>query len=333
MRAEIGNLDGGLARASDSRFMILTCPQCATGYFVEDGQIKPDGRAVRCAHCGNRWTAHPETPLELAAAERASAADTPLEPTGKPHLSPASEAVVTLTGDDLPRQFRNRADEDRRMRQAAINGAVWAAAAVAVATVVGLAVVFRETVVRAWPQTASAYAAVGLAVNPTGLVIEQVRAEPSLQEGHAALAISGEIRNVVGREVVAPPLRITLLNAQGKRVAGQIAAFGNARIPPGETRHFVTSIFDPPFSAANLQVDFAAAAQGTMSRIASSETPAPSTPTIALRGPAGEPRPTANAAAAPAALPAYSTPAAAAPALAAPAAAPATNAPAPPAKP
>jgi predicted Zn finger-like uncharacterized protein len=333
MRAEIGNLDGGLAQASDSRFMILTCPQCATGYFVEDGQIKPEGRAVRCAHCGNRWTARPETPLELAEADHASAAEATLDTTAKPHLSPASEAVVTLTGDDLPRQFRNRAEEDRRMRQAAINGAVWAAAAVAVATVVGLAVVFRESVVRAWPQTASAYAAVGLAVNPTGLVIEQVRAEPSLQEGHAALAISGEIRNVVGREVVAPPLRITLLNAQGKRVAGQIAALGNARIPPGETRHFVTSIFDPPFSAANLQVDFAAGAQGTMNRVAASDAPAPSTPTIALRGPAAEPAPAASAAPAPTAMPTYSTPATVVPAVAVPPAASATNAPAPPAKP
>ncbi|HVN00972.1 MAG TPA: DUF3426 domain-containing protein [Caulobacteraceae bacterium] len=270
--------------------MILTCPQCATGYFVEDGQITAEGRSVRCAHCGHRWTAFPETPHDLASDGAAAlASQAPL----KPAVSPVSEAVVTLTGDDLPRQFRNRAEEDRRMRQAAINGAIWAAAAVAVAIVVGLGVVFREAVVRAWPQTASAYAAIGLAVNPTGLVIEQVRADPALQEGHAALAISGVIRNVVGRDVTAPPLRITLLNAQGKRVAGQIAALGNARIPPGETRHFVTSIYDPPFSAANLQVDFAPGAHGAMSRVAAQTPSAQAAPMIALRGPAGEPPATA----------------------------------------
>ena len=55
MRAEIGNLDTGFARASDSLVMILTCPECATGYFVEDDQIRAAGRTVRCAACGARW--------------------------------------------------------------------------------------------------------------------------------------------------------------------------------------------------------------------------------------------------------------------------------------
>ena len=91
------------------------------------------------------------------------------------------------------------------MRQAAVAGVAWAGGG-------GgrrgadrrSAIVFREGMVRAWPPTASFYAAIGLPVNPTGLVIEQVHAEPSLQEGHAALAVSGVIRNVVDRAVIAP---------------------------------------------------------------------------------------------------------------------------------
>src|ERR1700761_5037346 len=69
MRAEIGNLAEGFARASDSLVMILTCPECATGYFVEDEQVPATGRAVRCASCGHRWTALPERPLELVTSE------------------------------------------------------------------------------------------------------------------------------------------------------------------------------------------------------------------------------------------------------------------------
>jgi hypothetical protein len=166
-----------------------------------------------------------------------------------------------LSAEDLPRVFRSRAEEERRLRRAAINGAIWAAVALAAVVLIGTAILFRESVVRAWPQTASAYRAIGFPVNPVGLVIEDVRAEPSLQQGHAVLAVSGVIRNVVDRVVAAPPLRISLLNAQGKRVAGQIDALANARIPPGETRHFVTAIFDPPFSAHDLQVDFAVGAK------------------------------------------------------------------------
>ena len=53
--------------------MILTCPECATGYFVEDGQIRPGGRTVRCAACGARWKALPEGPLELVSSDEEGA--------------------------------------------------------------------------------------------------------------------------------------------------------------------------------------------------------------------------------------------------------------------
>jgi predicted Zn finger-like uncharacterized protein len=281
MRAEIGNLDEGFAQASDSVVMILTCPECATGYFVEDNQIQASGRSVRCAACGHRWTAHPERPLELVSSETEGAIA----------RAPTDEAAdeAPLSGDDLPRAFRTRAEEEKRNRQAAITGAVWAGAAIIAAVVLGAAILFRESVVHAWPQTASTYAAVGLPVNPTGLVIEQVHAEPSLELGHAALDVTGVIRNVVGRGVIAPPLRISLLNAQGKRVAGQITSFADPSIPPGATRSFRTSIPDPPFSAVNLQVDFAIGAQpGAGSTQAAAQPTSSEAPMIALRGPASE---------------------------------------------
>jgi hypothetical protein len=100
--------------------------------------------------------------------------------------------------------------------------------------------------------------------------------------------------------VIAPPLRISLVNAQGKRVAGQIATLDNARIPPGETRHFVTSIFDPPYSAANLQVDFAlgAAAGAPATPVRGPAAPVPPPPSFTLRGAAAD-APAANVAAPP----------------------------------
>ncbi len=44
-----------------------------------------------------------------------------------------------------------------------------------------------------------------LPVNTLGLVIEGPRAEPALQDGHAALSISGMIRNVEDHPIVTPP--------------------------------------------------------------------------------------------------------------------------------
>ncbi|HTX49356.1 MAG TPA: DUF3426 domain-containing protein [Caulobacteraceae bacterium] len=257
--------------------MILTCPECATGYFVDDAQIGPEGRNVKCAACGARWRATPEAPASLDIPSMGATED-PVA-LDQPEVEPER-----LSGDDLPRAFRTRAEEERRLRRAAISGAIWAGAGLAAVVLIGLAILFRESVVRAWPQTASAYRAIGFPVNPVGLVIEDVRAEPALLQGHAVLEVSGVIRNVVDRVVAAPPLRVSLLNPQGKRVAGQIDALANARIPPGETRHFVTAIFDPPLSAYVLKIEFAVGARADA--VAMRGAGPVAAPPLTLRGPA-----------------------------------------------
>ncbi|HEY1425834.1 MAG TPA: DUF3426 domain-containing protein [Caulobacteraceae bacterium] len=274
--------------------MILTCPECATGYFVDDSQMRAGGRKVRCANCGARWTAHPDGPLELVTSEQGALAREP---------GPAAAEPAPLTAEELPRVFRDRAEDERRMRRAAARGVAWGGAAVLVVALIAVGIVFRDGVVRAWPPTASLYAAVGLPVNPTGLVVEQVRFEPALHEGHATLDVSGVIRNVADRPVVAPPLQISILNTQGKRVAGQIATFDNARIPPGQTRHFQTSIFDPPYSAATLQFEWQDARTGAPAAhpVRGAAAPIPPPPGFALRGasadtsPVNSPAPRDNA--------------------------------------
>jgi len=233
--------------------MILTCPECATSYFVDDDKIPPDGRSVRCANCGNRWTARLEPELELVSSPDEGAI-------GRESLVEAEEdkPVSELPGEELPKVFRARANTDRKVRHAAAVGVAWAAAIAVVAVIAALAIVFRADVVRSWPRSAAAYAAVGLPVNSIGLVLENVKAEPSLKAGHAALSISGQIRNVEDRVLTAPPLTINLLNKAGKPVATQIARAADPRIPPGQSRHFAIDILDPPTSAHDLEVSFAA---------------------------------------------------------------------------
>ena len=40
--------------------MILTCPKCATRYFVDDGKFAGGPREVECDQCGALWTASTE---------------------------------------------------------------------------------------------------------------------------------------------------------------------------------------------------------------------------------------------------------------------------------
>ncbi|MDP1632614.1 MAG: DUF3426 domain-containing protein [Caulobacter sp.] len=231
--------------------MILTCPDCATRYFVPDDKVGPDGRTVKCSSCGNRWTAHNEPELELFVGSEEGA--TVREPT---EAVEDAKPVSALPGEELPKVFRQKADTSRRVREAATTGIVWAGMAVALVGMVATAVIFRVNVVKIWPASAAAYAGVGLAVNPLGLTIEDVRAEAALQDGHAALAVSGVIRNVEAKAATAPPLRVSLINKSGKVVAVQLAAPADPKIPPGGVRHFVITLLDPPTTAADLEVTF-----------------------------------------------------------------------------
>jgi hypothetical protein len=128
-------------------------------------------------------------------------------------------------------------------------------AAVLVASLAA-AVVMRADVVRLWPASASAFALVGLAPNPTGLALEGIKADRILKDGHAALSVTGAIRNVSQSALIAPPLRITLTDPAGKTLAVQIAKPDGVTIPVGAVRYFAVSIIDPPALARDMDVDF-----------------------------------------------------------------------------
>jgi predicted Zn finger-like uncharacterized protein len=228
--------------------MILTCPECATAYFVDETKIPPEGRTVKCASCAHRWTAFPEPAQPQVEAEPEPAAEA---------IEPEVMEIEGADAADLPKVFRAKAADSRKVREAATAGVVWAGMAAVLVVLVAVAAVFRLNVVTLWPKTAAAYAWVGLPVNSLGLTIENVRAEPALQEGHAALSVSGMFRNVKDKPITAPPLRISLLNKAGKRLSTKIAQPADAVVPPGETRHFAIAILDPPASASQLEVAFA----------------------------------------------------------------------------
>jgi predicted Zn finger-like uncharacterized protein len=264
MRAEIGDLDGEPRSGVDSATMILSCPHCATDYFVDEARLGPGGRSVKCGACGSRWTALP------------SAVD------NEPQAGPKPGGG----GAEFPKQFRAKVSLQRRWREAALAGAAMGAAVVLVAVLAGSAVIYRNNVARVLPGAARIYAAMGMPVNRLGLVIEGVRAEPTLQDGHAALAVSGVIRNIESRSIASPPLHIALYNGQGRRVDGRIATASDLRIAPGAKRRFAVAIIDPPLGATNLEVGFAlgAVGKGPLARQLSRRSPS-APPSPALKGP------------------------------------------------
>jgi predicted Zn finger-like uncharacterized protein len=239
--------------------MILTCPECATSYFVDDSRVPAAGRLVKCTSCGARWTAVRDAPAE------------PVSPVSDAGPAPMeeSETFVPAVEDDLevlpiapamvpPARFLRAAPE----KEAAGKVAVWAIAGVVVVGLIVSAIVFRGQVVRLWPASQTTYAGLGLPVNALGLVIEGVSAKPVFQGGRPVLAVTGAIRSVRDAAASAPAIRISLLDRAGKPVAAKVATPLDAVVPGRATRHFAIAIIDPPASVHNLEVAFEAAPKG-----------------------------------------------------------------------
>ena len=75
--------------------MILTCPQCATRYLVDDGQMRPEGRKVKCAACGEEWRVSAEGE-NIPAPAAAPPEPPPPEPTPSPVADPGMATVAPV---------------------------------------------------------------------------------------------------------------------------------------------------------------------------------------------------------------------------------------------
>jgi predicted Zn finger-like uncharacterized protein len=238
--------------------MILTCPDCATSYFVDDERVPPHGRTVKCSSCGARWLAAPESapaavPEQLPAEPAETAAALPIP---DPDLAEPPEAddggIDFVAGPIAPTRERGPKAKRRGGRALWIGLGVLAVLAVAG----GAAVLLRQRIVEVAPQAAPLYTRLGLEVDTLGLVIEDAKSTPVLQGGRPVLAVTGAIRNTRDAPVHAPPIRLSLLDKDDKVLTSLVAEATNANIPPGAKRYFAVSMPDPPAGVHRLEIGF-----------------------------------------------------------------------------
>ena len=275
MKAEIGDLGWEAVGASDSTVMILTCPECATSYFVDDSRISTAGRTVKCSNCGARWTALPD------GAEIAPAAAPAPVPRPQPPAAPMAVDDLVIEGPPAP-PVKARASRSSGptapQREAKGKVIVLAASATAAVLLIAGAIIFRAQVVQLLPASQAAYAGLGLPV--ADMVIEKVHADPAFQGGRPVLSVTGQVRNLRDASANAPPLRVSLLDRLGKPVAVKVARPIDAAVPAKATRHFAISIVDPPAGLHDLEVAFEPAGKGAAkgAPIRATVTPPPPAP-------------------------------------------------------
>lgn len=228
--------------------MILTCPECDTSYFVDDLRIPRLGRMVKCTSCGHRWRAY----QDRAEPESEALGDDLLV---EPRSPPSSEDV------DFVAPPPQREKSARKRPPLALT--IAAGAGVGLALLLAGVILARQQVAGLIPGTASIFSAIGLPVNTIGLVFEGVASKETFQGGRPVLAVTGAIRSVRDEPTDAPPIRISLLDKDGKALASLVAEPLNGRVPPGAKRYFAVSLPDPPAGAHELEVAFDPTAKTT----------------------------------------------------------------------
>ncbi|MDQ1154461.1 MJ0042-type zinc finger domain-containing protein [Brevundimonas sp. SORGH_AS_0993] len=235
--------------------MILTCPACATSYFIPDDAMGPNGRKVRCQACGEVWRATSEDPLELTLSPEPRAVASAESATPPSSADPEPESLAETPAPELPKAFRARAEQQRRLRRAAAHGVVWAGLAAVFIGLIVSAFLFRVEIVRLLPRAASAYALAGIEVNTVGLDFEALSAKPA-PNLPGMVVVSGALRNVRDAEITAPPVRVALLDDHGAEVGVKIVRIDAAPVLPGKVQGFAALIPDPSGHAAGIKVDF-----------------------------------------------------------------------------
>jgi hypothetical protein len=140
---------------------------------------------------------------------------------------------------------------------------VCAGVAAAIAICLALGVILREQLAKWWPGTATAFAAIGLPVNASGLLIDKVLAAPAKIDGHPTLVVTGVLTNVSGESRTAPAFRVTMLDKNNKPAGDRIVDVGPAApLKVGEARPFRLQVADPPAGAMDVEVTLAAPGGG-----------------------------------------------------------------------
>jgi hypothetical protein len=142
------------------------------------------------------------------------------------------------------------------LAQRAVRAAGWLALVLILFLIGWAGVQFRQDIVTLWPQSASLYKAVGLAVNARGIDIVDVRNDLKLEDGARVLVVTGKLVNISGRELPVPQIRIALLDGKERELYHWPVVALIGTLMPGQSTPFQARLSDPP-QAAQVQVTLA----------------------------------------------------------------------------
>ena len=207
--------------------MILTCPSCGTHYFADDSTIGESGRTVKCASCAHSWFVQPA------------------------HL--AEERPATPAPHEL---YREKMRESRRERSRWAALMSWLVIGLIFIALTAAFFFFRNEVVKAWPQSASAYRLFGLEVNRFGLEFDGVVHTRTFNDTIPIVTVTGRAVNVAKGVVQTPGVRVDLKDEDGAIVATRYSFVTPVELDAGAAGQFGVVVEPTPIESYEIELTF-----------------------------------------------------------------------------
>lgn len=209
--------------------MILTCPQCETQYFAEDSTIGESGRTVKCAACGHNWFVSPEGGARPSTTAPA----------------PAAHEV-----------YRERVREQRRHKSRFASLLSWIVTASVFFALGVTAIIFRNDVVKMWPEAATAYRQVGFTVNRFGLEFSDIERSRTFNDTVPVVTVTGSATNVARSQIDTPNVQVRLKDERGRTVATRVSAITPPTLGKGQEGNFVVVLEQAPVESFEIELSF-----------------------------------------------------------------------------
>ena len=222
--------------------MILTCPSCSSRYHVDAAAFQQKPRKVRCANCGHRWKAEPPV-------DEPKIPDLEVAPAAKP-----KEQVLAAAAAVMPKSVR-RPTAKKENRQS--NPVGWMLGTGVVVLLLVSMVIGRNGIVGKFPATAAVYESVGLSVEQDfGLEFKDVTLDWQREGGAFVLVVEGEIVNLSQALQVIPPVRMAILDSEGRELQHEYFELEESEISAGNRVNFSGRLVDPIDQGENFRLTF-----------------------------------------------------------------------------
>lgn len=233
--------------------MLIACPACASEYEIEGVLVGAEGRSVRCAACSETWFVAPES----GRADGDADAIDDWESAGLDEPRESVDVPAPVIDQPVPPPRKAKAKPPPR-RFALPRPSPALAAGLAAFAILPLALLGRATVVRAMPQSAGLFSAVGLPVNLRGVDFRDIVAFRNSAEGTnpAQLVVEGDLVGVARDRVTVAPLEVELRDAHGQSLYRWTVPSPRAALESGEIVRFRASLSAPPPQGSQVLVRF-----------------------------------------------------------------------------